>query len=72
MYWYGTPHPVTRDNLATCIWQSRAQAVAANSNPAHAKAALLARDSYDMYILERHVLRKGTFQSLPPDEMLRY
>ncbi|KAF8287382.1 hypothetical protein DL93DRAFT_2146838 [Clavulina sp. PMI_390] len=59
MYWYGTPHPVTRDNMATCIWQSRADAVAAISGPAHVKAARLAASSYEMYTLERYVLRKG-------------
>jgi len=59
MYWYGVPHPATRDNLATCIWQSRAHAVAANSRPYHAKAARLAAASYEMYTLERYILRKG-------------
>lgn len=59
MYWYGVPHPITRDNLATCIWQSRAHAVAANSRPYHAKAARLAATSYEMYTLERYTLRKG-------------
>lgn len=61
MYWYGVPHPITRDNLATCIWQSRAHAVAANSRPYHAKAARLAATSYEMYTLERYTLRKGAF-----------
>lgn len=67
MYWYGVPHPVTRDNLATCIWQSRAHAVAANSRPYHAKAARLAASSYEMYDLERYTLRKGKclLRSLP-------
>ena len=58
MYWYGVPDPVTGLNLATCIWQSRAHASAANSRPHHIRAMHLARDAYDIYTLERYVLRK--------------
>jgi hypothetical protein len=58
MYWYGVPDPETGDNLATCIWQSRAHAVAANSRPHHIKAMRLAAASFEYYTLERHVLRK--------------
>ncbi|KAG8899485.1 hypothetical protein FRB99_006690 [Tulasnella sp. 403] len=58
MYWYGVPDPVTGLNLATCIWQSRAHAVAANSRPHHIRAMKLAASSYEVYTLERHVLRK--------------
>lgn len=45
-------------NLATCIWQSRKHATAANSRPHHIKAMRLAAEAYDVYNLERHVLRK--------------
>ena len=58
MYWYGVPDPETGLNLATCIWQSRKHAVAANSRPQHLQAIKLARNSYEVYDLERYVLRK--------------
>lgn len=58
MYWYGTPHPATGLNLATCIWQSRAHAIAANSRPHHIRAMRLAAASYERYDLERHRLYK--------------
>ena len=58
MYWYGTPHPVTGLNLATCIWQSRAHAIAGISGPHHIQAMKLAAQSYERYDLERWVLRK--------------
>jgi hypothetical protein len=58
MYWYGVPHPVSGHNLATCIWQSRKHAIAANSQPKHIQAARLAAKSYEFYSLEKFVLRK--------------
>ncbi|KAI0645538.1 hypothetical protein C8Q79DRAFT_1010482 [Trametes meyenii] len=58
LYWYGTPHPKTSLNLATCIWQSRAHAAAANSRPHHIRAMRLAAASYERYELERYRLRK--------------
>lgn len=58
MYWYGVPDSVTGLNLATCVWQSRAHAIAAISGPHHIRAMRLAAASYDVYSLERHVLRK--------------
>ncbi|KAF8161068.1 hypothetical protein B0H34DRAFT_364878 [Crassisporium funariophilum] len=58
MYWYGIPNQETGMNLATCIWQSRKHAMAANSRPLHIKAMRLAAESYEIYTLERHVLRK--------------
>lgn len=45
-------------NLATCIWQSRKHALAAVSLPHHAKAMGLADEVYEVYHLERYVLRK--------------
>ena len=58
LYWYGIPNPETGMNLATCVWQSRKHAMAATSRPHHVNAMRLAADVYDVYVLERHVLRK--------------
>ncbi|KAI0032250.1 hypothetical protein K488DRAFT_13806, partial [Vararia minispora EC-137] len=58
LYWYGTPDKESGLNLATCIWQSRAHAIAANSRPDHIKAMLLAAASYERYDLERYRLVK--------------
>ncbi|KAF8070171.1 hypothetical protein FPV67DRAFT_1486517 [Lyophyllum atratum] len=58
LYWYGIPNQTTGMNLAMCIWQSRMHAIAANSRPHHIKAMRLAANSYEIYSLERHVLRK--------------
>ncbi|KAJ7594140.1 hypothetical protein C8J56DRAFT_926073 [Mycena floridula] len=58
LYWYGIPNPETGLNLATCIWQSRKHAIAANSRPHHIQAMKLAAVSYEIYDLERLVLRK--------------
>ncbi|OBZ68182.1 hypothetical protein A0H81_11984 [Grifola frondosa] len=58
LYWYGTPHPTTGLNLATCIWQSRAHAAAANARPHHVRAMRLAASSYERYELERYRLSK--------------
>ncbi|KAJ7262185.1 hypothetical protein B0H12DRAFT_1231234 [Mycena haematopus] len=58
LYWYGIPDQETGLNLATCIWQSRKHAIAANSRPHHIQAMKLATASYEIYDLERYVLRK--------------
>lgn len=58
MYWYGIPNPETGMNLATCIWQSRKHAIAANSRPLHIRAMKLAAVSYEIYTLERYRLSK--------------
>jgi len=58
MYWYGIPHPETGMNLATCIWQSREHAIAANSQPYHLQAMRLAAEYYEVYELERYRLLK--------------
>ncbi|KAG6337081.1 hypothetical protein ID866_1992 [Astraeus odoratus] len=58
MYWYGVPDPETGLNLATCIWQSRRHAIAANSRPRHIRAMKLAAVSYEIYGLERYRLVK--------------
>lgn len=61
MYWFGIPHQGTRMNMATCIWQSRKHAAAANSRPHHIQAMKLASQAYEVYELERYCLfkRKG-------------
>jgi hypothetical protein len=58
LYWYGIPNPDTGMNLATCVWQSRKHAIAAHSRPYHIQAMKLAAESFEMYTLERHMLRK--------------
>lgn len=58
MYWYGVPDPETGLNLATCIWQSRKHAIAANSRPHHIRAMKLAAASYEVYRLERYRVSK--------------
>ena len=64
-YWYGVPDPVSGLNLATCIWQSRKHAIAANSRPHHVEAMRLTAESYERYDLERHVLRKVKGETSP-------
>ena len=56
MYWYGVPNAHSQANLATCIWQSRAAALAAIGGPEHVKAMRLAKGAYEYYVLERWVL----------------
>jgi hypothetical protein len=58
MYWYGTPDPETGLNLATCVWQSRAHALAAYGRPDHIRAMRVAAASYERYELDRWTLRK--------------
>ncbi|KAH7923722.1 hypothetical protein BV22DRAFT_1014785 [Leucogyrophana mollusca] len=58
MYWYGVPNEETGMNLATCVWQSRKHAIAANSRPHHIRAMKLAASSYEVYHLERYKLSK--------------
>ncbi|KAL7421714.1 hypothetical protein Q5752_003484 [Cryptotrichosporon argae] len=57
MYWYGVPD-ATGLNLATCIWQSRRHAVRAISGPKHVAAMRQAASAYEVYDLERWVLKK--------------
>jgi hypothetical protein len=58
LYWCGFPHPDTRRNLATCIWESRALAAATMSRPQHINAMRLAAASYESYEIKRWTLRK--------------
>ncbi|GAA5837913.1 hypothetical protein JCM11251_004697 [Rhodosporidiobolus azoricus] len=52
------PFDLSGRNLATCIWSSRAHALAAMKGPKHAAAARLAHRTYESYTLERYTLRK--------------
>jgi hypothetical protein len=58
MYWYGMPEQGTGRNLATCVWQTRAHALAANTGPNHLRAIRVAALSYETFQLERYTLRK--------------
>ncbi|TNY20809.1 hypothetical protein DMC30DRAFT_351681, partial [Rhodotorula diobovata] len=80
LYWYGNPVPAPSAssphdfdiddvgrNLATCIWQSRADAITAMRGEHHKEAARLAsvrpppclsHTTYEYYTLERYILRK--------------
>lgn len=61
LYWYGLPSATTRENLATCIWTSREDAVKASSLPEHSKAATHSAPAYEKYELSRYkvVKRRG-------------
>ncbi|KAB8343234.1 hypothetical protein FH972_022824 [Carpinus fangiana] len=61
MYFYGAPDAVTGTNLATCIWTSRADAIAASALPLHALAVAHARKAYESFELSRYrvVKREG-------------
>lgn len=58
MYFYGSPDPITGSNLATCVWTSRAEALAASALPLHAKAVVHARKAYASFELSRYRLTK--------------
>src|SRR5882762_7859794 len=58
MYWYGVPNPHTGMNIMTCIWKSREHAIAAQSCPHHIQAMKLAAASFEVYTLERYILKK--------------
>ncbi|KAE8223709.1 hypothetical protein CF319_g3294 [Tilletia indica] len=58
MYWYGAPHPVTGENLATCVWTSRADAIQASKLPFHAEAAAHSLPAFRVFDLTRYAVRK--------------
>ncbi|BGP32708.1 hypothetical protein JCM10296v2_004491 [Rhodotorula toruloides] len=71
MYWFGTPFPSASErdvapidddlvdvNLATCIWNSRQDAIEAMRGEKHREAAKLASTTYETYQLERYIIRK--------------
>ncbi|CAO3643612.1 unnamed protein product [Cunninghamella blakesleeana] len=69
-YWYGDLNQ-HRECLAMCIWINRDFALKATHKPLHLKAAKLASEMYDSYVLERYnlVKKKGettfTITALP-------
>ncbi|BGP00101.1 hypothetical protein NBRC10513v2_004324 [Rhodotorula toruloides] len=71
MYWLGAPFPSASEqdgapidddlvgvNLATCIWNSRQDAIVAMRGEKHREAAKLASTTYETYQLERYIIRK--------------
>lgn len=72
MYWYGSPHPITGVNLATCIWTSRTAAIEASKLPLHKKAAAYAAPSYERYDLVRYkVVKLANEAKVRVEEWLR-
>lgn len=58
LYLTGMAFQETGMNLATCLWQSRKYAPAANSRPHLIKTMRLAVEVYDLFALERYMVRK--------------
>ncbi|TGJ71895.1 hypothetical protein EYR41_003822 [Orbilia oligospora] len=52
-YWFGTPHPVTGRNLATCIWRHRDDAKLGGGGPGHVRAMEAVRNIYLEWRVER-------------------
>jgi len=52
-YWFGTPHPATGRNLATCIWRNREDAKIGGAGPGHARAMEAVRGIYLEWRVER-------------------
>ncbi|GHJ90047.1 hypothetical protein NliqN6_6449 [Naganishia liquefaciens] len=61
MYWYGVPN-AAGENVATCAWTSREEAVRASRLEKHRAAAALAGRVYETYEVVRYVLnvKEGT------------
>lgn len=58
MYIYGEPDKETGENVASCIWTSRADAIKASRLPLHAKAAKHAQAAYEKFDLARYKVVK--------------
>lgn len=56
MYWYGNPN-AAGENVATCVWTSRDDAVIASRLARHRAAAALASSVYQNYDVVRYVLK---------------
>jgi hypothetical protein len=56
MYWYGIPN-AAGENVATCVWTSRDDAVTASRLVRHRAAAALASSVYQNYDVVRYVLK---------------
>lgn len=54
LYWYGVPSPTTGENVASCIWTSREDAVRASRLPMHARAARHSAAAYEKFDLARY------------------
>ncbi|KAF3935089.1 hypothetical protein ABW19_dt0201694 [Dactylella cylindrospora] len=52
-YWFGTPHPETGRNLATCVWRHRDDAKRGGSGPGHVRAMEAVRGIYLEWRVER-------------------
>lgn len=53
-YWYGKPDNVTGENLATCVWTNRQDAMRASRLPMHARAAKESQQAFSQYDLFRY------------------
>ncbi|QDS68809.1 hypothetical protein FKW77_006179 [Venturia effusa] len=58
-YWFGKAGPVRRENLATCIWRSREDAVRGGAGPWHALAMGAKVEMYESIGLKRCFLVVG-------------
>lgn len=56
MYWYGVPN-VAGENVATCVWTSREEAIKASRLARHRAAASLAGGVYETYEVVRYILK---------------
>lgn len=56
MYWYGVPN-AAGENVATCAWTSREEAVKASRLTRHRAAVALAGGVYETYEVVRYVLK---------------
>ncbi|KAK6495350.1 hypothetical protein TWF481_003374 [Arthrobotrys musiformis] len=52
-YWFGTPHPDSGRNLATCIWRHRGDAKIGGGGPGHVRAMEAVRNIYLEWRVER-------------------
>ncbi|EPS36727.1 hypothetical protein H072_9704 [Dactylellina haptotyla CBS 200.50] len=52
-YWFGTPHPETGRNLATCVWRHRDDAKKGGAGPGHVRAMEAVRNIYLEWRVER-------------------
>ncbi|PWN53714.1 hypothetical protein IE53DRAFT_117374 [Violaceomyces palustris] len=58
MYWYGAPDPETGENVATCIWTNRRDAIKASRLPQHAVAAKHSPLAFSRFDLTRYSVKK--------------
>ncbi|CAO1635559.1 unnamed protein product [Sympodiomycopsis kandeliae] len=58
LYWYGLPNTTTGENVASCIWTSREDAIIASRLPMHARAAKHSQAAYEKFDLARYKVVK--------------